>query len=74
MRTIWGVFVCKIPLLARRTRPKAAGRPSAARDDRVSYIQGECAFGGDITNALKMNVSTSSCLLFNFLIFFQILK
>ena len=25
-------FVCKIPLLARRTRPK--GRPSAARDDR----------------------------------------
>ena len=27
-------FVCKIPLLARRTRPK--GRPSAARDDRVS--------------------------------------
>ena len=33
--------VCKIPLLARRTRPKgyAAGRPSAARDDRVSCIQ-----------------------------------
>ena len=30
-------FVCKIPLLARRTRPK--GRPSAARDDRVSCIQ-----------------------------------
>ena len=28
----------KIPLLARRTRPKA-GRPSAARDDRVSCIQ-----------------------------------
>ena len=30
-------IVCKIPLLARRTRPK--GRPSAARDDRVSCIQ-----------------------------------
>ena len=30
-------LVCKIPLLARRTRPK--GRPSAARDDRVSCIQ-----------------------------------
>ena len=30
-------FVCKIPLLARRT---AAGRPSAARDDSVSCIQG----------------------------------
>ena len=29
--------VCKIRLLARRTRPK--GRPSAARDDRVSCIQ-----------------------------------
>ena len=28
------LIVCKIPLLARRTRPK--GRPSAARDDRVS--------------------------------------
>ena len=33
------IVVCKIPLLARRTRPKAAGRPSAARDDRVSCIQ-----------------------------------
>ena len=32
------LVVCKIPLLARRTRPK--GRPSAARDDRVSCIQG----------------------------------
>ena len=34
-------FVYKIPLLARRTRPKgyAAGRPSVARDDRVSCIQ-----------------------------------
>ena len=30
-------IVCKIPLLARRTRPK--GRPSTARDDRVSCIQ-----------------------------------
>ena len=30
-------LVCKIPLLARRTRPK--GRPSAARDDRVFCIQ-----------------------------------
>ena len=29
--------VCKTPLLARHTRPK--GRPSAARDDRVSCIQ-----------------------------------
>ena len=33
-----GLFVCKIPLLARRTRPKV-GRPSVARDDRVSCIQ-----------------------------------
>ena len=32
------IVVCKIPLLARRTRSKA-GRPSAARDDRVSCIQ-----------------------------------
>ena len=32
--------VCKIPLLARRTRPKGrTGSPSAARDDRVSCIQ-----------------------------------
>ena len=30
-------LVCKIPLLARRPRPK--GRPSAARNDRVYYIQ-----------------------------------
>ena len=29
-------FVCKIPLLARRTRPK--GRQSAARDDRAGYL------------------------------------
>ena len=33
-------FVCKIPLLARALGLKAkAGRPSAARDDRVSCIQ-----------------------------------
>ena len=38
--------VCKIPLLARRT-----GRPSAARDDRVSCIQaGGCLFYGQINN------------------------
>ena len=38
------MLVCKIPLLARRTRPMhyAAGRPSAARDDRVSCIQEPC--------------------------------
>ena len=33
-RETGGMIVCKIPLLARRTRP------SAARDDRVSCIQG----------------------------------
>ena len=40
MSHIYQKVVCKIPLLARRTRPKgSAGRPSAARDDRVSCIQ-----------------------------------
>ena len=43
-------LVCKIPLLARRTRPmqpgrrtRPKGRPSAARDDRVSCIQVQSA-------------------------------
>ena len=54
------MLVCKIPLLARRTRPmqpvgqarratigylvyknNAAGRPSAARDERISCIQAD---------------------------------
>ena len=33
----------EIPLLARLTRPKGSQRPSAARDDRVSYIQCDLA-------------------------------
>ena len=53
-------FECKKPLLARRTRPKgyAAGRPSAARDDRVSCIQAHATIENIFNNIhLRRSVS-----------------
>ena len=49
------MFECKIPLLARRTRPK--GRPSAARDDSVSCIQ----IGGLNIGKINANVFYMDC-------------